>query len=63
MDIKITINSENRAVVIPMAYDKDADALSFKEVQIDPIPAKDEDITKDVVLNLTHFIITGLRNL
>ena len=63
MNIKITINSEERAVVIPLTYEKSTDSLDIKEIQIDPIPNKDEDITKDIVLNLTQLIMTTFNNI
>lgn len=63
MNIKITINSEERSVVIPLTYEKSTDTLDIKEIQIDPIPNKDEDITKDIVLNLTQLIMTTFNNI
>ena len=63
MNIKITINSEERSVVIPLTYEKSTDSLDIKEIQIDPIPDKDEDITKDIVLNLTQLIMTTFNNI
>ena len=63
MEVKITINSEERIVVIPMQYDKDNDSLGLGEVQIEPMPDKDEDISKDIVMNLTYAIISALKGL
>lgn len=63
MNIKITINSEERSVVIPLTYEKSTDSLDIKEIQIDPIPNKDEDISKDIVLNLTQLIMTIFNNI
>lgn len=63
MNIKITINSEERSVVIPLIYEKSTDSLNINEIQIDPIPNKDEDISKDIVLNLTQLIISVFNNI
>ena len=60
--IKITINNENRIAIIPMDYDPEKDEAHINEIQIEPIPDKDEDISKDVVLQLTKLILTVLRN-
>lgn len=61
MKIKITINSEDRVVVIPMQYDSEKDELNFAEIQIEPIPNKDEDISKDIVMILTQHILSSLQ--
>lgn len=63
MNIKITINSEERSVVIPLIYEKSTDSLNINEIQIDPIPNKDEDISKDIVLNLTQLIMSVFNNI
>jgi len=62
MKVSITINSENRIVVIPMEYFSEEDTLGFGEIQVEPTPNKDEDISKDIVMNLTYAIITMLEN-
>ena len=61
MKIKITINSEDRVVVIPMQYDSEKDELNFAEIQIEPIPSKDENISKDIVMILTQHILSSLQ--
>lgn len=63
MNIKITINSEERSVVIPLIYEKSTDSLNINEIQIDPIPNKEEDISKDIVLNLTQLIMSVFNNI
>lgn len=63
MQIKITINNTERAVVIPINYDSELDVLDIKELQIDPIPDKNEDISKDVVLGITQMILNTFRNI
>jgi chemotaxis signal transduction protein len=63
MNVKITISSENRIVMIPMNYDETNDVLSFDETQIEPIPEKDEDVSKDLVIQLTTIILSTLREL
>lgn len=63
MKVQITINSENRIVVIPMEYDNKLDSLNLGEVQIEPIPDKNEDVSKDVVMNLAYTILSTLKGL
>ena len=63
MNIKITINSEERSVVIPLIYEKSTDSLNINEIMIDPIPNKDEDISKDIVLNITQLIMSVFNNI
>ena len=63
MNIKITINSEERSVVIPLIYEKSTDSLNINEVMIDPIPNKDEDISKDIVLSITQLIMSVFNNI
>ena len=62
-DIKITINNKDRIIVIPMNYDVNSDSLEFSEVQIEPEIKKDEDVSKDIIVNLAHAIISMLRNM
>lgn len=61
MKIKITINSEERAVVIPVDYDTVSDELHINEIQMDPIPDKAEDVSKDVVLLITKLIMNAFK--
>lgn len=60
---KITINNKDRAVVIPIEYDPATDSISIQEIQIDPIPNKDEDISKDIVLTITKLIMDMFNNI
>ncbi len=59
--IKIAISTPDRAVVIPMEYDDEKDELVIDQMQIDPYPYKDEDISKDVALVLTQVILNALN--
>ena len=61
--VKITINSEDRVVVIPMQYNVNNDTLDFSELQIEPIPNEKDDISKDIVLILTQTILSTLKGL
>lgn len=60
---KITINNKDRAVVIPIEYDPATDSISIQEIQIDPIPNKDENISKDIVLTITKLIMDMFNNI
>ena len=59
--IKISINGENRVVIIPMEYNEETDVVEIKEVQIEPMPDKDEDISKDLVMYISQLILAGLN--
>ncbi len=61
MQVKITISSEDRIVIIPMEYKNDE--LSINELQIEPYPNKDDDISKDVVMHLTKAIMEMFKNI
>lgn len=59
--VKISINGENRVVIIPMEYNEETDVVEIKEVQIEPMPDKDEDISKDLVMYISQLILAGLN--
>lgn len=59
--VKISINGENRVVIIPMEYNEETDIIEIKEVQIEPMPDKDEDISKDLVMYISQLILAGLN--
>lgn len=61
--IKITINSENRIVIIPLEYDNSNDSIEIKEIQVEPIPQENEDISKDIVLLLTQNIMSMFKTM
>ena len=63
IEIKITINSKDRVVVIPMKYDEKTDALSFAEIQMEPMLNENEDISKDIVLKITQLIMASFKTL
>lgn len=62
MQIKISINGEKRTIVIPLEYDESSDSMTISQVQVDPIPNSDEDISNDIVFNLTKAIFSVLQN-
>lgn len=55
--IKIIINTQHRDVVIPLEYDAETDSAELKEIQIDPMPEKDEIVDNDVAFLLTELIL------
>lgn len=59
--IKISINGENRIVIIPMEYNEETDVVEIKEVQIEPMPDKNEDLSKDLVMYISQLILAGLN--
>ena len=58
--VKIIISGQSRAFIIPMEYDSEQDILDIKEFQVDPIPEENENLTKDIVINLAEFIVNCL---
>lgn len=60
--IKITISNEDRVIVIPMTFDKESDSLEINEIQIEPVPEKDEDISGDIIFNLAQTILSIFNN-
>lgn len=59
--LKISINGENRVVIIPMEYNEETDVVEIREVQIEPMPDKDEDLSKDLVMYVSQLILAGLN--
>lgn len=59
--VKITINGEDRCVILPMEYSPETDVIELKEVNIEPMPKEDEDVSQDLVLYLTQLILVGLQ--
>ena len=59
--VKIIINSQHRSIIIPLEYDAETDSAELKEVQVDPVPEKDEVIDGDIAFALAEFIIKGLN--
>ena len=59
--IKIIVKSETRDIVIPLEYDAETDSAELKEIQVDPLPEKDEVIDGDIAFSLAEFIIKGLN--
>lgn len=44
-----------------MEYNEETDVVEIKEVQIEPMPDKDEDISKDLVMYISQLILAGLN--
>lgn len=59
--VKIIINGQKRSFIIPLEYDETTDTAEIKEFQIDPIPEKDENTDKDVVLFLADLILNTIQ--
>ena len=60
--IKITISNGDRVIIIPMTFDKESDSLEINEIQIEPVPEKDEDISGDIIFNLAQAILSIFNN-
>ena len=44
-----------------MEYNEEPDVDEIKEDQIEPMPDKDEDISKDLVMYISQLILAGLN--
>ena len=60
-NIKIAISTPDRAVIIPMEYNDENDEVVINELQVEPIPDKDEDISKDLAFFIVQKILTVLK--
>lgn len=61
--VKITINSEDRIIIIPMEYDSENDSLTLSEINVEPVPDVLEDVSNDIVFNLAKMIIGTLKEI
>lgn len=60
-NLKIAISTPDRAIVIPLKYNDENDEVVVDELQVEPIPNKDEDISKDLAFFITHKILNSLK--
>lgn len=60
-NIKIAVSTPDRAVIIPMEYNDENDEIVINELQVEPIPDKDEDISKDLAFFIVQKILTVLK--
>ena len=44
--LKIAISTPDRAIVIPLEYNDESDEIVVNELQVEPVPNKDEDIKR-----------------
>lgn len=63
MKVKITINSEDRIIIIPMEYNAENDTLECSDIQVEPVPEQNEDISNDIVFNMAQLILSTLKSL
>ena len=40
-----------------MEYDSEKDSITIDQLQIEPLPDKNEDISKDIVFSITQMIM------
>jgi len=59
--VKIIINGQKRSFIIPLEYNEETDSAEIKEFQVDPIPEKDENTDKDIVLFLADLILNAIQ--
>ena len=59
--VKIIINGQKRSFIIPFEYNEETDSAEIKEFQVDPMPEKDENTDKDIVLFLADLILNAIQ--
>lgn len=59
--VKIIINGQKRSFIIPLEYNEETDSAEIKEFQVDPMPEKDENTDKDIVLFLADLILNAIQ--
>lgn len=60
-NIKIAISTPERAIIIPMEYDDENDELAIKDMQVEPLPEKDEDISGDLAFFIVQKILKSFN--
>ena len=59
--LKIAISTPDRAIVIPLEYNDESDEIVVNELQVEPVPNKDEDISKDLAFFIAQKILNSLN--
>ena len=59
--LKIAISTPDRAIVIPLDYNDESDEIVVNELQVEPVPNKDEDISKDLAFFIAQKILNSLN--
>ena len=59
---KIAVSTPDRAIIIPMEYDDQQDVVEIKELQVEPVPDKDEDLSKDLAFFIVQKILKAFYN-
>lgn len=62
-NIKITITDNDKIVIIPIAYDEEKDSMTINELQVEPVPDENEDISKDLVFVISRMILEKLTGI
>lgn len=59
---KIAVSTPERAIIIPMEYDDEHDTVEIKELQVEPVPNDEEDISKDPAFFIVQRILEAFYN-
>ncbi len=59
---KVAVSTPERAIIIPMEYNDEQDTIEIKELQVEPVPDKDEDISKDPAFFIVQKILKAFYN-
>lgn len=60
--LKIAVSTPDRAIIIPMEYNDEKDEITINELQVEPIPDKDVDISTDIAFFIVQKILGALNN-
>lgn len=59
--LKIAISTPDRAIIIPMEYDNEKDEIIIDELQVEPVPEKDMDISTDLAFFIAQKILNSFK--
>lgn len=62
-NIKITITDNDKIVILPISYDEEKDSMTINELQVEPVPDENEDISKDLVFVISRMILEKLTGI
>lgn len=56
--LKIAVSTPDRAIIIPIEYNDEKDEITINEIQVEPMPKENEDISGDLGFFITQKILT-----
>lgn len=59
--LKIAISTPDRAIIIPMEYDENKDEITIEELQVEPVPDKNTDVSTDLAFFIAQKILESFK--